>query len=297
MDDDGLRIRDRSEEFAALRRAVQRQQQWMRGNQQETSAAPPTHSSALSGTANPNGEKTVAPPWVRVVSHCGELENTIQKKITQLMEIQREYLAPKFSVAANSDGLQDEERALRIEVMGNEIQKLLKELDRMVKTGVRPVDPENTDECMTATNVQRHLSTRFTKIVSAYKDGQTLYADKLKKRKQKVKQFKGSTETHQELEKELRVTTYQQMGYSQAHIQELLMEEDHQQTISNEMEEILNHIQELNSMFSDLRDLVVEQGTMLDRIDHNVTQARDQIVKGNTQLKEARHHQSKCLVC
>lgn len=296
MDDEGLRIRDRSEEFVALRRAVQRQQQWMRGNQSGEVPAAPTHSSALSGTANPNGEKSVAPPWVRVVNHCSELENTIQKKINQLLEMQREYLTPKFSVSAASDGLGEEERALRIEVMGNEIQKLLKELDRMVKTGVRPADPENSDECMTATNVQRYLSTRFTKIVSAYKDGQTLYTDKLKKRKQKVKQFKGSTETHQELEKEMRVTTYQQMGYSQAQIQELLLEEDHQQTISNEVEEILNHIQELNSMFSDLRDLVVEQGTMLDRIDYNISQARDQIVKGNKELKEARHHQSKCTV-
>ena len=297
MADDGLRVRDRSEEFAALRRGVQRQQEWMRGSSgsQHPFAASASSgggagpSPALSGTAVPGA--VVTPPWVRVVSHCGELEATIGKKISQMVDMQKDYLRPKFGLASASEGLGDEEKALRIEVMGTEIQKLLKELDRMVKTGVRPADPENGDEVRTAENVQRHLSTRFTRVVASYKDSQTLYADKLKHRTARLKQFKGHSETHQEIEREARVATFKQQGMTQASIDELLLEEAHQQNISSEVEEILRNIQELNSMFTDLRDLVVQQGTMLDRIDFNITQSRANIQKGNVQLSKARKHQ------
>ena len=43
---------------------------------------------------------------------------------------------------------------------------------------------------------------------------------------------------------------------------------------------------ELGELFSDLSNLVVEQGTVLDRIDFNVADSRQNVRKGNRELQK-----------
>ena len=66
--------------------------------------------------------------------------------------------------------------------------------------------------------------------------------------------------------------------------------------MSAEVQDIVQSIQELHEMFEDMRTLIVEQGTMLDRIDYNVEQARNFTAKGTQKLREARVQQSKCAI-
>lgn len=101
-------------------------------------------------------------------------------------------------------------------------------------------------------------------------------------------------EVHSQLEREEKVAQYLEQGYTQADITELLAEEARQQEISSEVQNILSSITELHEMFKDLNTLVVEQGTVLDRVDYNIRKSQENMSKGIDQLKKAQEHQKRC---
>jgi syntaxin 16 len=58
-----------------------------------------------------------------------------------------------------------------------------------------------------------------------------------------------------------------------------------------ELREILKSIVELNELFKEFSSLVVEQGTLLDRIDYNVETACSFVKEGNKNLISAEKYQ------
>ncbi|KEG09681.1 putative vesicle-associated membrane protein, putative,syntaxin-like protein [Trypanosoma grayi] len=277
-----LFTRDKLQEFLSLRRAAQQQAEWLGETRQRCD----------SGHTNGDSIPTT-PPWIRALRHFVELENTINLKIERLHEQQRAFLQPKF--------LSDEEEAAQqqqIEHNAQDIQKLLRELERMVMSGMRPQDPTNEDEQRASVNAKKHLSSRLSQIIQVFRDGQELYASQLRRCEEKARRYKqiGSHEAHARMEEEEKVAQYLELGYTQVDIQALLVEEAKQQEVSREIQEILTSVTELHEMFKDLGAMVVEQGSVLDRVDYNVQQTQVDVAKGLAELKKAREKQESCRV-
>jgi syntaxin 16 len=290
-----VRTRDRLEEFMSLRRAARRQSQWL-AKQQDPDDAAASEEALASGTVEAEAAAatpTVA-PWVRVLHSFSDLEATVITKTGRLHIQQRDYFSPRFSTSEEEEQNQRDE----LEKAAGDVQHLLKELERMVSVGVRPSDPENPDECLCAKNVQKHLSSRLNSLLGGFRDGQQLFMEQLKARDDKVKRFSqhGRAETHRELETEAKVAAYMELGYSQLEITELLQEEERQKEVSQEVQNILASMQELQDMFRDLNAMVVEQGSVLDRIDYNIQQSKQNMSKGRVELNKAREHQKRCSV-
>ena len=53
-----------------------------------------------------------------------------------------------------------------------------------------------------------------------------------------------------------------------------------------EIEDIVAQMNGLSDLFRDVSNLVVEQGTVLDRIDFHIVDARGQVQKGNKELQK-----------
>ena len=51
-----------------------------------------------------------------------------------------------------------------------------------------------------------------------------------------------------------------------------------------QIDNIVKEMNQLAELFSELSNLVVEQGTVLDRIDFNVADSRQNVKKGNREL-------------
>lgn len=70
---------------------------------------------------------------------------------------------------------------------------------------------------------------------------------------------------------------------------------------SNEREKeiirIAKSIHELATLFSELNVLVIEQGTVLDRIDYNIEQTKQSVSKGKAELTEAEKISRRALTC
>lgn len=62
-----------------------------------------------------------------------------------------------------------------------------------------------------------------------------------------------------------------------------------------EITKIAKSIEELAAIFKELATLVIDQGTILDRIDYNMEQAVEHVKEGLVQLQKAEEHQKSSL--
>ena len=69
--------------------------------------------------------------------------------------------------------------------------------------------------------------------------------------------------------------------------------DNHLQRRDTELSILLNNMSNLSSTFSDLKNLVMEQGTVLDRIDYNIDEATLNTSKGKKHLMNASELQKK----
>jgi len=65
------------------------------------------------------------------------------------------------------------------------------------------------------------------------------------------------------------------------------------ETRENAISNVTKEIYELNRLFKDVAAMVAEQGTVLDRIDHNIDLTAERVEKGHDELQQARSHQKK----
>ena len=65
-----------------------------------------------------------------------------------------------------------------------------------------------------------------------------------------------------------------------------------QKTRSKEITSLVNTINELAVLFKDLNTLVVEQGTILDRIDYNIETAKKDVKQGIVHLEKTKKIES-----
>lgn len=277
MEKDPPEIRSRTDAFLKLR------------NSYRTSGkAVGAPAEAKETSPEPKARPGWLPPWIRALSEFTELEKIIKKKIDALAESQRDFFKPRFVSDEEEQGMQH-----KVEKQADEIQRLLRELDRMVQVSMVPQDKNNEEEQMISVNAKRLLSAELQKLIQAFKSGQEYYGNGLKSRERKLKKYTkiGTDAAYEEVKQEERVSRFMAMGYTDADIQELLLEEALEEDASTEIKAILDSVKELNEMFQDLHELVVEQGTMLDRIDYNLQQSLVHTTKAVKELKKAEEHQ------
>ena len=77
----------------------------------------------------------------------------------------------------------------------------------------------------------------------------------------------------------------------------LMMDNSHQmlKKRDTELNQLLNSVQDLAGIFKDMQSLVMEQGSILDRIDYNIDIASTNVVKGkNSLIKANEYHKNNC---
>lgn len=80
-------------------------------------------------------------------------------------------------------------------------------------------------------------------------------------------------------------------GFTDEQMHELATAEEDVDERMREIQRIAKSVEELAVLFRELSVLVVEQGTLLDRIDHNMEQAVEHTKQGVKELKKAEEYQ------
>ncbi|KNE73310.1 hypothetical protein AMAG_17478 [Allomyces macrogynus ATCC 38327] len=233
------------------------------------------------------------PAWVDAVEAIEGMFVRIGHELTHLTALHKQHLLPGFADAA------DDHMDVGIDHTTTLVTDLLKQAGAKIKQFERTRGgPKTTpQEAKVHANVTAQLAARLAALSSEFRKAQGNYMKRLQARSVKSaptmfgvpdadRDDRDDTEspdggggtavamfTDQQL-----VTVNQQ--------NDLIAQRD------KDIEEIARTIGEIAELFRDMQNMVIEQGSLLDRIDYNMQQAAANVESGNEELDKAVKHQA-----
>lgn len=228
---------------------------------------------------------SLPPEWVEIVEQIKHDTEQIQRKLGDLQKLHTERLKVSFG----GDEVQKERD---IDILTQNITGLLKKsensLKRIAVVGNSPGTKLHKQEQMVRLNVMRNFATTLRGLSKDFRLSQKDYLQRLRgQEKESGEFFEADSGGNMTLDEAIdRGLTPSQMQ----HLQEL------ERKASDRDKEILHIAQSINDLaqiFKELNVLVVEQGTILDRIDYNVEQTLVKVKDGVEELRKADDYSKK----
>jgi syntaxin 16 len=228
---------------------------------------------------------SLPPQWVDSAEDAREDLKSIKEQLVQLTKAQQKRLLNVFSDDAQPDK--------DVEAISAKVGKLVRHCEgciHQVKTrGVAMGMSETDVKCRE--NLQRNLATQLQALSQQFRQAQKDYLDDIRKRQkgalweEPTSSSKGGAD----------------VGFTEGQLMELDDMEVNASQRSEEICQIASSISELHTIFKELAVLVIDQGSILDRIDYNIEQVVTQSKEANKQLQKAEKAQksnraTKCLM-
>lgn len=233
--------------------------------------------------------KGLPPKWVDITDEINDVMDRLRQKMATLEKLHAKHVLPGFNDRSK------EER--EIEGMTADITRDLRRSHTLL-TQIRPASNER-NEIITAQNVQRGLAAKVQDLSGTFRKKQRVYMQKLQGHAIKNKDLLAASgaitlkgpESLDELEEDIQASA-KQISQSQSDayatspsISDTIRQRDH------ELTEIAKSISELADLFRDIGNLVVEQGTVLDCVEYNVTETAREVKGAVEELKVATKYQ------
>ena len=170
-----------------------------------------------------------------------------------------------------------------IEKILNEMNTQLKECENIIKKYFN-IQIDNETQNQIKINMKQTLFTNFTNFTKKFKLNQKIYAEK-------YKEFVGEDDPTFDLSRRTNDNHNDKKG-------DFLKTEESKHVLQqrdNELSLLLNNVSELSNIFKDIQTLVMEQGSILDRIDYNIELAGDNVIKSKNSITKANeYHKKNC---
>jgi len=217
-------------------------------------------------------KKGVTPPpeWMSLVDNIQYEISRIKTKMEELAESHKNHLLPTFNV---SDKIDDEQT---IEILTNQITSMFFQGQSKVKQLGNLTISEQEESVRR--NMQSSLALQLQDLSVGFKKSQKDYLSRLRGRNQ---MGKGITITENE-EDEMFDVAFTPNQRAQLSSNSQAIDQRHKDIV-----QIAKSINELNQIFKDLNVLIIEQGTILDRIDHNIEITKHNVQDGIVALRGA----------
>lgn len=233
----------------------------------------------------------VPPIWASEADSLTDLMGTIRTKIENLR-----ILHTKQMQVSIEDSVQGEQRS--IEIATAEISRLLGEAQRKIKVLKRVIDnPETSvDECVIIKNVQAGFAAQLSELTKTFRSVQQRYLESTKRRDNITRDSFSKPDPDDVMddamddEKGL-YDDYQDNGFNNDQMAQLRIAEVRSEQRGKDLQKVYRSIVELNEMVKDLSLLIIDQGTLLDRIDYNIENAATSVERGVQELQQASNHQ------
>ncbi|XP_055813484.1 syntaxin-43-like isoform X2 [Solanum dulcamara] len=219
------------------------------------------------------------PAWVDVSEEVAASIHQAQVKLSELKKCHAKALTPSFG-----DGREDQHV---IEVLTMEITDILRKSEKRLQKLSASGSCEDSN---LRKNVQRSLATDLQNLSVELRKMQSLY----------LKQLQQQSEGHDGLDLEMneKKSSFLDDDFNDVGFTILQMasgQRDDQFTAEREREirQVLKSVNELAQIMKDLSVLVIDQGTIVDRIDHNVQSVSASVEEGFKQLQKAERSQRK----
>ena len=181
----------------------------------------------------------------------------------------------------------DEDKKLNknIAKIVHEITQQLSICEKKIKELVKQNIESKTDNIIKI-NMQHTIIQKITDFTKKFKINQELY-------KKKYKELVGEDDPTYEINESLRKDNNDSNNF-----ENFLMTDNINQNLQNrdnELNQLLNSVNDLAQIFKDMQSLVMEQGSILDRIDYNIDIAATNVTTGKKSLVKANeYHKNNC---
>ena len=226
------------------------------------------------------------PSWVRDVDQVKESLSEIQRRMDDLQYMHASRLGSVFG-----KDLDDMEH--RIESMTRQVTDHFRRAERILQKVGTATRNAGGEEASIGANVQRSLAKQLQELSVNFRTSQRKYLAEVKT--QKNGDVLGDAKFGIDLTEEGDFFTTQQVQV----VDDL---QDSIQSRDKEISKIAQSIEELGTIFKELAVLVIDQGTILDRIDYNMEAVVEHTQTGVKQLERAEKAQKnarpmKCIMC
>lgn len=233
------------------------------------------HLSAGSSTMN------LPPGWVDISDQVSADMQRARTKMAELAKAHSRALMPSF------DETSKEEHT--IELLSQEITKLLKKCEQKLQQLSRPSGPSEQDANIRK-NVQRSLATDLQTLFMDFRKQQKGYLNKLQRQQEGQAVDDGIG-----LRKQPKTSEDDDFSesFTNQHLQQLRQNEALSIEREKEISQIVESVQDLAQIMKDLSVLVIDQGTIVDRIDYNIMNVASSVEQGVKELVKAEETQKR----
>ncbi|XP_019640220.1 PREDICTED: syntaxin-16-like isoform X1 [Branchiostoma belcheri] len=229
------------------------------------------------------------PDWVDGVEDVSYEITKIRQKMKELS-----VLHDKQMNRPTLDDSMEEEHA--IEIITQEITQMFHRCQRAIQNIGNKSRYASTQEQRVTKNIMSSHASNLQDLSIQFRKGQSAYLRRLKNREERSRQFfePGITSGSSLMtEEEVAVDELYDRGFTPAQMQMVDENSEVVEEREREINKIVQSISDLNEIFRDLAQIVVEQGTVLDRIDYNIEQTATKVDSGLQQLQKAEKYQKK----
>ncbi|OMO96705.1 hypothetical protein CCACVL1_04820 [Corchorus capsularis] len=249
-----------------------------------TSLLHPNRSYAPLSTEDPGnsskGATTVGlpPAWVDVSEEIAANVQRARMKMAELAKAHAKALMPSFG-----DGKEDQHN---IEALTHEITNLLKKSERRLQklSAAGPSEDSNVRK-----NVQRSLATDLQNLSMELRRKQSTYLKRLRQQKED-----GGVDLEMNLNgnrSKAEDDDLDDMVFSEHQMAKMKKSEAFTVEREREIQQVVESVNELAQIMKDLSVLVIDQGTIVDRIDYNIQNVATTVEEGLKQLQKAERTQ------
>jgi len=245
---------------------------------------------ALGGIAGMSS--TLPPAWVDFSEEASADIAAIKDKLRELSSAHAKALLPTFD---DVGGAEDHV----VEVVTNEITRLFKRCEgRLRRLGERAADEADAEETRVVKNVQTKLATEAHRLSVVFRKTQKEYLQRLQQQEGRgpggagvddIFANAGARTEHDDVDP----------GFSAQQMRRVDRVEAHSYERDREVVHILQSVNDLAGVMKDLSVLIIDQGTVLDRIDYNCEMVAVTVEEGRKQLAKAEDYQknSRLILC
>eukprot|EP01041_Mallomonas_annulata_P000100 gene100-140_t len=243
------------------------------------------HGAGENSSHNWKASKESLPPvWIDTIDKIEQDIARIQSKMLELKGLHTKRLMVNFE----SDEVKQERD---IDQKTQEITEIFRTVEGSLKSFSKHTEAMQEAERVVRNNIQRSMAKKLQGLSMSFRTSQKEYLSRL----QAQKSGSGAQAFEFLGDKNKKINSNLDTGFTETQLQVV---DDFEMLVNQKDEEITRiakSIEELAQIFKELAVLVIDQGTILDRIDYNMEQAVENAKEGITQLEKAEEHQKNAL--
>ncbi|KAI1623634.1 syntaxin 16 [Exophiala viscosa] len=251
-------------------------------------------------------EMDLLPPrWMDIQEEVNDVLKTITLKAAKLEKLHSKHVLPGFDDEAVKQQEEREIERLTTEITRSfqECQKAIKRIEIMVRDARQAGTLQKGDEVM-AQNIQVALASRVQEVSATFRKKQSNYLNKQMLTLAELRALGGfesplgrsSTPVQNPYSDPALMESDADKSFSQSTLQQTAQKRFRSNDTAiaqreQEINDIAKGIIELADIFRDLQGMVIDQGTMLDRIDYNVERMTTDVKGAEKELIVATNYQ------